>query len=132
MMFNNGAWETQKEIPITTMDWNQRPYEVLGTVYFQIRNVGKPYNELMKTYQPILDEMKAAEKIPNSPRGFFNTTGSDLEQCFFIGQEALKNRARILGADAIIGFKEDTDFPWESQSLFFMQMYGTAIRFVSA
>ena len=130
LMFNNEEWDTQKEIIITTMDWNQRPYEVIGTVYFQVRNSGKPHRELMKFYKSKLDDMREAEKMPHTPKGLFNWTGSELEECFFIGQEELKNRARILGADAIIGFKEDTDFPWESQSLFFMQMYGTAVRFI--
>ena len=120
-------WE--KDIIITTMDWNQRPYEVVGTVYFQVRNSGKPHKELLKKYKSELEEMRKTEKLPETPKGFFNWTGSELEECFFIGQEELKKRANILQADAIIGFTESTDIYNDSGNWFFMQMYGTAIRF---
>jgi len=120
-------WE--KDIIITTMDWNQRPYEVVGTVYFQVRNSGKPHKELLKKYKSELEEMRKTEKLPETPKGSFNWTGSELEECFFIGQEELKKRANILQADAIIGFTESTDIYNDSGNWFFMQMYGTAIRF---
>ncbi len=118
------------KIIITTENLLNQPYEVVGLVYFQVRNSGKPYRELMKDYKPALDEMRRLEKMPNTPKGFFNWTGSELEECFFVGQEEIKKRASILGANAVIGFREDTDIYNDGGGWFFMQMYGTAVRFL--
>ncbi len=41
--------------------------------------------------------------------------------------EELKKRALLLGADAIIGMRQDIDLDTSAFQYFYLQMYGTAV-----
>ena len=130
-MFENGEWNTEKDILLTTMDLNHKPYEIIGLVYFQVSNRGVFSNQLeklMKKYQPAFEALKE-QGLAGQTNRVWDFTQTDLEKAFFVSQEELKERARTLGADAIIGIKEDTDI-LQNQIDFSMQMYGTAVRFI--
>jgi len=60
--------------------------------------------------------------------GEFSVGQSDFEAAFFVAVEELKKRASMMGANAIIGLKQDIDLDTNSFQYFYLQMYGTAVK----
>ena len=128
-----------KDIIVTTMDMNHRPYEIIGPVYFQVSNKGlfsSALSKLMKQYEAEIVQMKKDNTMSQERAdwgflwGEWSVGQTDFEKAFYIATEELKKRAQMLGADAIIGLKEDTDLDTQGFQFFYMQMYGTAIKFI--
>ena len=51
------------------------------------------------------------------------------EKAFFIATEELKKRGEMVGADAIICMRQDIDMDTNGFAFFYLQMYGTAVKF---
>ena len=62
--------------------------------------------------------------------GEFSVGQSDFEKAFFVAVQELKKRAGLLGADAIIAMRQDIDLDTTAFQFFYLQMYGTAVKFV--
>lgn len=120
-----------QDILVTTVDLKQ-DYEILEPVYFQTTNLsggifsGRPLFNLVKQYA---SEIKSREKqglmvatTNHVPEWGQNT----LEEAFFVTVQELKKRAGLLGADAIIGMRQDIVF--FRDSFFTFQVYGTAVK----
>ena len=63
--------------------------------------------------------------------GEWSVGQSDFEKAFFVATEELKKRAKLVGADAIIGMRQDIDLDTNGFAFFYLQMYGTAVKFKS-
>jgi uncharacterized protein YbjQ (UPF0145 family) len=61
--------------------------------------------------------------------GEFSVGQSDFDKAFFIAVQELKKRAAMVGADAVIGMRQDIDLDTSGFQFFYLQMYGTAVRF---
>ena len=61
--------------------------------------------------------------------GEFNVGQSDFEKAFFIAVQELKKRAALLEADAVIGMRQDIDLDTNAFQFFYLQMYGTAVKY---
>ena len=61
--------------------------------------------------------------------GEFSAGQNDFDKAFFIAVQELKARASILKADAIICMRQDLDLDTNGFQYFYMQMYGTAVKF---
>jgi ABC-type phosphate transport system auxiliary subunit len=116
-----------------------KPYEVLGPVYFQVSNkglFGSALSKLIKQYEKELDEMKKSGHMSaeRADWGFlygeWSVGQSDFEKAFYIATEELKKRAEMLGADAVVGMRQDIDLDTNGFAFFYLQMYGTAVRFI--
>ena len=137
-------------IKITTWDIKQ-DYEVIGPVYFQLNDLGSTFNDLKKEYHLLLGELSKNGQRSNDRISGLETLGaianiasilaggpqdrdllgnshSSFDIAFFIACEELKNRAYSLGADMIIGMKQDIDLDTTGFQHFYLQMYGTAIK----
>lgn len=131
-------WESRDTFPVTTVDI-KRPYEVIGPVFFQTSNKGlfsSAYSRLAKEYADELN--KRREDCRFSPTfadwGFLFGTGwtvgqNDFDPAFYIAIEELKRRAIALDADAIIGLKVDFDLDTNGFQYFYLQSYGTAVKY---
>ena len=69
----------------------------------------------------------------NDRPGFFELFESsnhhfNFDIAFFIAVEELKERAALLGADAVIGMRQDIDLDSVGFKYFYLQMYGTAVK----
>ncbi len=126
------------DIIVTTGDL-KRDYEVIGPVYFQVSNKGifsSALSVLVTQYSKELQQLKnnGALSEERSDWGFlygeYSVGQSDFEKAFYIAIQELKKRAAILHADAIIGMRQDIDLDTNGFTFFYMQMYGTAVRFV--
>jgi len=126
-----------KEIIVTTGDL-QKPYEVIGPVYFQVSNKGlfsSQLSKLKKQYQDEIAQMRKRGQIgaPQADWGFiigeWSVGQSDFELAFYIAVQELKKRAAMLGADAIVGMRQDIDLDTNAFAYFYLQMYGTAVKF---
>lgn len=124
-------------IIVTTADID-RPYDVLGPVYFQVSNkgfFGSALDSYVKKYKASLEKIKANGGTPEGTDnwafiyGEWSVKQSNFEKAFYIATQELKNRASLLGADAIVGMRQDIDVDTNEFSYFYLQMYGTAIRF---
>lgn len=62
--------------------------------------------------------------------GEWSVGQNDFEKAFYIAVEELKKRAVILGADAIICMRQDIDLDSNGFAYFYLQMYGTAVRYI--
>ncbi len=51
------------------------------------------------------------------------------DKAFFIGIEELKERAVLLNADAVIGLHQSLRLDTNGFQYFYMQLYGTAVRY---
>ena len=61
--------------------------------------------------------------------GEFSVGQNDFDKAFFIVVEELKKRAARMGADAVIGMRQDIDLDTNAFTYFYLQMYGTAVKF---
>lgn len=55
-----------------------------------------------------------------------------LRKSFFVAAEELKERAAMMGADAIIGMRQDIDLDTNGFQYFYLQMYGSAVKFIAS
>lgn len=126
-----------RDILVTTGDLKQE-YDVIGPVYFQVSNKGLFSNQLSKlvnVYAAEIDKMKRQGQMSEfrADWGFlygeYSVGQSSFEQAFFVAVQELKKRAAIVGADAIIAMRQDIDLDTNGFQYFYLQMYGTAVRF---
>lgn len=130
--FDDETIKKAESIVVTTCDIN-RPYEILGPVYVQISNVGfkSSLSKLEEEYEQRLADMEnkgTATKFSwrDSSTWAWQTR---FERAFFIATEEIKLRASVMGADAVIGMRQDIDLEGDGSSYFYLQMYGTAVKF---
>lgn len=132
-MFMNNV----KNIIVTTGDLKQ-DYEVIGPVYFQVSNKGlfsSALDKLVKKYSSEIARKKKEGTISREKAdwgflyGEWSVGQSDFEKAFFVAVEELKVRAAMVGADAVIGMRQDIDLDTNGFQFFYLQMYGTAVKF---
>ncbi len=127
------------EILVTTTDL-KREYEVLGPIYFQISNKGifsSALSKAKKKHKIELDNLKKAGQSETNKKldwGILYGEHSfgmenNFDIAFFIAVRELQIRAKKLGADAIIGMRQDIDMDTDAFQFFYLQMYGTAVKF---
>lgn len=122
---------------VTTGDL-KREYEVIGPVYFQVSNKGlfsSSLSKLVDKYRFEIDKMKKSGMMSKEKAdwgflyGEWSVGQNDFEKAFYVATEELKKRAKMLNADAIIGMRQDIDLDTNSFAFFYLQMYGTAVKF---
>jgi hypothetical protein len=136
---NNAIMEHKKEIIVTTGDLKIE-YEVIGPVYYQISNKGIFSNELSKMTKKYKAEIEEMKKTGLSGRGkmdwgflygeFSFGMQNNFESAFFIAVRELQKRAQVLEADAVVGMRQDIDLDTNQFQYFYLQMYGTAIKYI--
>ncbi|MDD2965568.1 MAG: heavy metal-binding domain-containing protein [Bacteroidales bacterium] len=123
---------------VTTGDIS-KPYEILGPVYFQVSNkglFGSALSKLVTKYQVEIVNMKKSGMMSEGQPdwgflyGEWSVGQSDFEKAFFIATEELKKRGEMVGADAIICMRQDIDMDTNAFAYFYLQMYGTAVKFI--
>lgn len=126
------------KVIVTTGDIS-RPYEILGPVYFQVSNkgmFGSALSKLVAQYQSEIARMKKQGTMSRDSAdwgflyGEWSVGQSDFEKAFFVATEELKKRGEMVGADAIIGMRQDIDMDTNGFAFFYLQMYGTAVKFM--
>lgn len=126
------------EVIVTTGDIS-KPYEILGPVYFQVSNkglFGSALSKLVTKYQNEISSMKKSGMMSEGQAdwgflyGEWSVGQSDFEKAFFVATEELKKRGEMVGADAIICMRQDTDLDTNGFAYFYLQMYGTAVKFI--
>ncbi len=131
---------TLSEFVVTTADLKQ-DYEVISPVYFQLSNKGLSggrYDDLLKVYKKDIEEMRISGQIDNQESDFENLIFSfslsinpnNFDKAYFIALQEIKKKAMFIGADAIVGMRQDIDMDTTGFQFFYMQMYGTAVRYV--
>jgi hypothetical protein len=129
--------QAKKPILVTTGDL-KRDYEVIGPVYFQVSNKGifsSSLSKLVKQYSADIADAKKQGQVAalRADWGFlygeWSVGQSDFEKAFFVAVQELKKRAGFLGADAVIAMRQDIDLDTTTFQYFYLQMYGTAVRF---
>ena len=60
--------------------------------------------------------------------GNYDVGSSYFEDAFHIATIELKKKAYLLGADAVVAMRQDIDIETERQNIFYLQMYGTAVK----
>jgi uncharacterized protein YbjQ (UPF0145 family) len=125
-----------KNIIVTTGDLKQN-YDILGPVYFQVSNKGifsSALSKLVKEYEIEINAMKKQNQLQKDGTdwgflyGEWSVGQKDFEKAFFVAVQELKKRATILGADAVIGMRQDIDLDTNTFQFFYLQMYGTAVK----
>lgn len=133
----NRSFSETTNIIVTTGDLKQ-DYDILGPVYFQVSNKGLFSSQLdfyKKMYIEEIQEMKrkGTMSLERPDWGFlygeWSVGQSNFEAAFFIATEELKKRAKMVGADAIICMRQDIDMDTNGFAFFYLQMYGTAVKF---
>ena len=96
---------------------------------------GSQLGNLIKKYKGEIEELKK-NSLMNQTRadwgvlwGEFSAGQNDFDKAFYIAVQELKSRASILNADAIISMKQDIDMDTNGFQYFYLQMYGTAVKF---
>ena len=126
----------RSNIIVTTGDIKQ-DYQIIGPIYFQISNKGlfsNALSKLVKQYETEIIDMKRSGQMGEDRAdwgflyGEWSVGQSDFEKAFFVSVEELKKRAALLGADVIIGMRQDVDLDTDSFQYFYLQMYGTAVK----
>ncbi len=126
-----------ESIIVTTLDIKE-DYEIIGPVYYQISNKGIFSNELnkkVKEYQKLLMELKEKNLSSKQKMDWSFLYGeyslgmqNNFDNAFFIAVEELKNRAKLMGGNAVIGMRQDIDLDTNNIQYFYLQIYGTAIK----
>ena len=128
--------EKSPDIIVTTCDLKQE-YEVIAPVYFQLSNKGvfsSTFSKLSGEYTEKLKKLAVEGQMSKHKAdwgwlyGEFSVGQNDFDKAFFIAVEELKRRVRM-GADAVIGMRQDIDLDTNAFTYFYLQMYGTAVKF---
>lgn len=121
-----------QDILVTTVGLKQ-DYEILEPVYFQTTNLTRgvfrnpPLLDLAKQYASEIESREEQGLINSITEHHVSEWGQQtLETAFFVAVQELKKRAALLGADAIIGMRQDIVF--FRDSFFTFQVYGTAVK----
>ena len=134
------AEKRKSGIVVTTMDIN-RDYEIIRPVYIQINNRSDTFRILKSKYEEMVYDIKnngqgSNDNVSRSEimQVLFLNAGAynghaDFDTAFFIAVQELKQRAALLGADAVIGMRQDIDLDSNGFQYFYLQMYGTAVKF---
>ena len=126
------------KIIVTTSDL-KRDYKILGPVYFSVTNkglFGSQLGNLIKKYKTDIEMLKKEAMLTpektdwGALQGEFSVGQNDFDKAFFIAVQELKIRASILKADAIISMRQDIDLDTTGFQFFYLQMYGTAVKFL--
>ena len=130
-----------KKIIVSTGDINQ-DYDIIGPVYFQINNRPEGFSEstffeFKEIYAEQLNQLKSSQKPGQTSKPVdwkcvvdeYCLGEGSFEIAFFIAVEELKKRAAMLGADAVVFMRQDIDLDREAYQFFYLQMYGTAVKF---
>ena len=129
--------ESISKIIVTTGDI-RAPYEIIGPVYFSVSNKGLFFNalrDLIQKYKEKLENMRTADMMTGISidwsflYGEFSVGHSQFDSAFYVAVEELKRRAAILRGNAIIWMRQDIDMDTTGMQHFYLQMYGTVIRF---
>jgi uncharacterized protein YbjQ (UPF0145 family) len=125
------------KIIVTTGDL-KNDYDVIGPVYFSVSNkglFGSQLGTLIKKYKGDIEVLKK-EALMSPERtdwgvlwGEFSAGQNDFDKAFYIAVQELKSRAEILNADAIVSMRQDIDLDTNGFQYFYLQMYGTAVKF---
>ena len=125
------------QIIVTTGDI-KKDYEIIGPIYFQVSNKGifsSHLSKLVNKYKENIEELKKSSQLGNqkgSDWGFlygeFSVGQNDFDKAFFVSVQEIKERAYNLGADAVIGMRQDIDLDTNAFAYFYLQMYGTAVK----
>lgn len=109
-----------------------------GPVYFSLSNkglFGSQLGTLIKKYKVELENMKKENALSTERPdwgflwGEFSAGQNDFDKAFYVAVQELKSRASMLSADAIIGLRQDIDLDTTGFQHFYLQMYGTAVKF---
>ena len=133
----------ERNMIVSTVDINKK-YEIIGPVYFQVSNKPEGFSpstlsEYKEIYLKEVEQLKQSGKVEEIQNGSVKWEcvfgewclgQSSFEIAFFISVEELKKRGRMLGADGIIFMRQDIDLDKEAFQYFYLQMYGTAVRFI--
>ena len=113
-------------------------YDVIGPVYFSVSNkglFGSQLGTLIKKYKGDIEALKKESLITPERAdwgvlwGEFSAGQNDFDKAFYIAVQELKSRASILNADAIVSMRQDIDLDTTGFQYFYLQIYGTAIKF---
>lgn len=129
------------DIIVTTGDLKEN-YEVIGPVYFQVNNrlqgfSGKSKLSILEdAYRSIAQSNREKNGLGIIsalllPVGEFGPGDNHFSTAFYIAVEELKKQAKKMGADAVVAMRQDIDIDSNGFQYFYMQMYGTAVRFIS-
>jgi len=125
------------KIIVTTGDF-KNDYDVIGPVYFSVSNkglFGSQLGTLIKKYKGDIEALKKESLITPERAdwgvlwGEFSAGQNDFDKAFYIAVQELKSRASILNADAIVSMRQDIDLDTNGFQYFYLQMYGTAVKF---
>ncbi len=140
-----------ERISVTNCD-SSKPYEVIGPIMFNTTNRGifsSAFGNLVSKYRdPVFNKLLL--KIDYSPSksdnaelagnilslfdfsfGYEGNVGqSSFDSAFYICLAELKIRAAQLGGDEIIGMRMDFDLDTTDRASFYIQMYGTVIKYI--
>lgn len=122
-------------IIVTTGDLKQ-DYEVIGPVYYQITNKGGGLSAVLKEYGEEIAQMREEGTMSEYiiDWGFlfgeWSAGQNYFESAFFIATQEIKKRAALLGGDAVICMRQDIDIDTNGFQYFYLQMYGTAVKFL--
>jgi len=133
----------EKEIIVSTGEIN-KAYEIIGPVYFQVSNKPEGFEastlfEYEEIYAEEINHLKNSVRSGGEGKGSAKWAcawgewclgESNFEIAFFIAVEELKKRAAMVGADGIIFMRQDIDMDLEAFQFFYLQMYGTAVKFL--
>lgn len=128
---------TDKNIVVTTGDLKE-DYDIIGPVYFQVSNKGIFSNELSRLIKKHSEHIHSLKKQGHLTKGKFDwgflygefSVGqNDFDKAFFVAVEELKLRAKLIGGDAIICMRQDIDLDTTNIQRFYLQIYGTAVKF---
>ena len=145
-----------QKIFVTTTDI-KREYDIIGPVFYQINDAGsgKMIFQKQKEYRSVINALKDQNQLVNQNASITESIGAlsgmielfstgdisastkdllgnghnQFDEAFFITVEEIKKRAYYMGADAVIGMKEELNLDTNGFQHFYMQMYGTAVKF---
>lgn len=127
------------EVIVTTCDLKQ-DYDVIGPVFYQISNKGIFGDKLSTMKKQYKDQIRQDMQAGRLDRQRHVNWGSvflewdvgqeDFQFAFYIATEEIKKMAQKMGADAIIGMRQDIDINGDARGYahFYLQMYGTAVQ----
>jgi len=118
-------------------------HSIIQPVFVQISNKGvlkNQYEQLEIKHQKLIQGLQDKELLPPNPSSkkrnslsssmeSTDITGVRMEKAFYIALEEIKQKAAHLEGDAVVYMRYETDFLANPSNEFYLQMYGTVVKF---
>jgi hypothetical protein len=126
-----GPKKTSRDVLVTTGDLAGGAYDVLRPVYFSVSNRNQMLNQVAAKFGIPMEGTLVRDLALLIFLDYSNVNWMAFPVAFEVCVEGLRRTCLAVGGDAVVSMRQDVDIAEGTTGIpfFYMQMYGTAVKF---